>query len=426
MTFGHPVCHFVKPLRVKLPRVAIASDSPTEATMNNELTDRQQAIKLRLAGHSVAAVCRILGRSPAWFHLWWRRYRALGPNGLFDLTRAYGQPRRITPDLERTILTIRQRLTSQTHPGTRYSLVGASTILAELQTLHIRPLPCVRTIERVLQRNGVTLPKIRLAPFLPQHTYPVPQAHESNQLHQVDGVGPIYLKGSRQRYYIFVGKDAFDGAVCLRIYRSRRMESILDFLGECWKSLGCPAQVQFDNAREVVGWGPAARYLSRVLRLCLRFNVEAMLIPPGRPQYQGKVEHFNGWFQPRLFQRHYTRFGALKRELQRLQDTVNSQHPQPRLGGLPPTPYRRRHKLQRLPPSYRVPTEPLPIAAGRVNFIRQVTANGNVHLLSQTYKVGKRLKGMYVKVVLDTHHGHITVYRQGRLFKRWPYPFLKK
>ncbi len=56
----------------------------------------------------------------------------------------------------------------------------------------------------------------------------------------------------------------------------------MDFLGECWKSLGLPEQVQFDNAREVVGWGPAAKYLSRVLRLCLRFGVEPLLIPPGQ------------------------------------------------------------------------------------------------------------------------------------------------
>ena len=326
--------------------------------MSNELSDRQQAIKLRLVGQSVEDICRILGRTPAWFHIWWRRYRAIGPNGMLDLTRANVQPRRIAPDLERTILSIRQRLASQTHPGTRYSLIGASAILAELQALQIRPFPSPRTIERVLERNGVTVPKVRLAPYLPNTTYPTPRADESKQLHQVDSVGPIYLKGSRQRYYIFVGKDAYDGAVCLQIYRSRKMEVILDFLSECWKSLGLPAQVQFDNAREVVGWGPAARYLSRVLRVCLRFGVEPVLIPPARPQRQGSIENFNGWFQPRLLQRHYTQLSALKRELQRLQETVNTQHPQQRLGGLTPALYRRRRKLQKLPPGYLIPTEP--------------------------------------------------------------------
>jgi transposase InsO family protein len=406
--------------------VAIASDFCLEVTMNTEFADRQQAIKLRLAGHAVDEICRLLGHPPTWFHWWWRRYRALGPNGLFDLTRANVQPRRIAPDLERTIVTIRQRLVSQVHPGTRYSLIGASAIVAELQALHIRPLPSLRTIERVLQRNGLSVPKVRLAPFVADPTYPVPPADESNQLHQVDSVGPLYLKGHRQRYYIFVGKDAFDGAVCLKIYRSRKVEVVLDFLGECWKTLGLPAQVQFDNAREVVGWGPAARYLSRVLRVCLRFGVEPILIPPAQPQRQGGVEHFNSWFQPRLLQRRYSQLATLKRELQRLQDTVNTQHPQRRLQGLTPAQHRRRCQLHKLPHDYVIPTALLPVAAGRISFIRQVTLNGKVHLLSQTFKVGKRLKGEYVKVVLDTRHGFLTVYRQGRIFKRWPYPFIKK
>jgi hypothetical protein len=32
-------------------------------------------------------------------------------------------------------------------------------------------------------------------------------------LHQIDLVGPIYLKGQKQRYYIYVCKDVFDGAI---------------------------------------------------------------------------------------------------------------------------------------------------------------------------------------------------------------------
>ncbi len=91
---------------------------------------------------------------------------------------------------------------------------------------------------------------------------------------------------------------------------------------------------------------PAARYLSRVIRLCLRFGIKPIFIPPAQPQRNGAVEWFNGWFQSRLFQRHYyTRASALKRELQRLENAVNTQHVQRRLGGL--TPDQRRHQ-QRL------------------------------------------------------------------------------
>ena len=393
--------------------------------MKDEFSDRHQAIKMRLAGQSIEIICQTLERSREWFRIWWRRYQAMGTAGLYDLTRARQRTVLISPEMERTILTIRKRLESTYHPQTRYALIGASAIQAELKALNIRSVPCARTIERVLQRNGVTLPRVRLARFLPAHVYPTPQAQDSNQLHQVDLVGPIYLKGQKQRYYIFVCKDVFDGAVCLKLGRSRKIEAVLEFLGECWKTLGRPKQMQFDNAREYLGWGPAARYLSRMIRLCLRFEVEPIFIPPARPQYNGSVENFNGWFQPRLFQRHFTRISALKRELQRLQDTVNTQHVQRRLGGLTPEQYRRRKKLQKLPPRFVVSTDPLPIAAGRVTFIRQVTIHGKIHLLSQTFCVGKRLKGQYVKVILDTQRAQLTVYVKGRIFKRWTYPFLK-
>ena len=57
--------------------------------MNNELTDRQCAIQWRLAGESVEAICQRLQRSEMWFHKWWRRYVAEGPDGLFDLSRRW-------------------------------------------------------------------------------------------------------------------------------------------------------------------------------------------------------------------------------------------------------------------------------------------------------------------------------------------------
>jgi transposase InsO family protein len=395
--------------------------------MNDDLSARQRAVTLRLGGRSVSHICRALGRSQAWFHKWWRRYLDCGAEGLYDLTRAHRNvAARIAPELERAILSIRRQLEAHTGPGARYRLIGASAILAELQALHVHPLPSLRTIDRVLQRNGITLPRLRRPRLLPRQAYPAPQAERSNELHQVDLVGPLYLQGRRQRYYIWACKDAFDGAVCLRLVCSRHMDEVLAFLGECWKALGRPRQVQFDNARELVGWGVGARFLSRVIRLCLYFGIVAIFIPPGEPQYNGSAENFNGWFQPRLLQRRFRRPGDLRRELAVLEETVNSQHVHARLGGLTPAQHRRRQRLQKLPPRYVVPAEPLPIAAGRVIFIRRVSAAGFVKVLSQSYRVGKRQHGRYVKLVLDTRRGHLTAYLDGRQVKRWPYRLLNE
>jgi transposase InsO family protein len=393
--------------------------------MKDDFTARQAAISLRLAGRPVKSICSALGRCQAWFHKWWRRYLEDGPEGLYDRTRAnHHVTRRIPPELERAILSIRRRLQAHASPATRYSLIGPSAILAELKALNLQPLPSARTIERVLQRNGLTLPKVRLASPLPRQEYPGPRAQASHQLHEVDLVGPVYLKGRSHRYYIWVGKDVFDGAVCLRLAGSRRMDEVLWFLGECWKDLGRPARVQLDNARELCGWGASARRLSRVIRLCLRFGVEPVFIPEHEPQFNGGVENFNGWFQPRLLRRRFTRPGDLRRELARLQEAVNTQHAHPWLGGLTPAQHRRKLRLQKLPASFVMPTDRQPLVAGRVTFIRRVGPVGTVSVLSQSFRVGKRHRGLYLRLVLDTGRGWLTAHLNGRVLKRWPYKLL--
>jgi putative transposase len=395
--------------------------------MNDDFNARQRAITFRLSGRSASHICQVLGRGKTWLHKWWRRYLEFGAEGLYDLTRAHHLvATRIPPELERAILAIRRQLEAKTGPGARYHLIGASAILAELQSLHVQPQPSLRTIDRVLQRNGITLPRLRRPRLLPRQLYPAPKAEQSNDLHEVDLVGPIYLKGRSQRYYIWVCKDPFDGAVCLRLAYSRDMDEVLAFLAESWKTLGRPRQIQLDNAREIAGWGPGARYLSRVIRLCLYFGIVTIFIPPGEPQYNGSAENFNGWFQPRLLQHKFRWPGDLRRELAVLEETVNSQHVHARLGGLTPAQHRRRQRLQKLPPRYVVPTEPLPVAAGRVIFIRRVSWQGFVSVLSQSYRIGKRHNGLYVKIVLDTAHGHLTAYLDGKRIKRWPYQLLNK
>jgi hypothetical protein len=109
-----------------------------------------------------------------------------------------------------------------------------------------------------------------------------------------------------------------------------------------------------------------------------------------------------------------------------LEEVVNTQHVHARLGGLTPAQHRRRQRLQKLPPRYVVPTEPLPLAAGRVIFIRRVGPQGFVEVLDQPYRVGQRHHGLYVRLVLDTRRGHLTAYLDGRVVKRWPYPLLNK
>jgi hypothetical protein len=196
--------------------------------MHDEFAARQRAIALRLSGRPMQSISQALGRSERWFQMWWRRYLEVGAEGLYDLTHA---THRIAPELEQMILSIRRGLQAHASPPTRYRLLGASAILAELRALGIRPLLNPRTLERVLQRNGLTAPWVRLASLLPRQEKPGPQARASNELHEVDLVGPGYLKASGHRYYIWVSKDIVDGAVCVRPATSCNMDEVLWFLG---------------------------------------------------------------------------------------------------------------------------------------------------------------------------------------------------
>ena len=395
--------------------------------MRNELADRQLAIQWRMAGEPIEIICQRLQRPPSWFHKWWSRYELEGAEGLYELSRApHAFLDRLPPQLERLIVSVRRRLEAHATPETRYQRIGAPTIQFELKALQVVPLPSLRTIERVLAQHGLTSPRLRTAPPLNPQGYPAPTADDSNQLHQVDLVGPVYLKGQRKRWYIYICKDVFDGAIYAQLCPSRKMDEVLGFLIAAWQHLGLPEQVQLDNAREFCGWGPAARYLSRVIRLCLYLRVTLIFIPQHRPQRNGAVENFNGWFQPLLFQRHYTRAAYLRRELDQLMDTVNQRHVQPRLGQHTIAQYRHRKRLRKLPAQFELDLQSLPICEGRVVFIRWVSGRGIIKLLGQQFRVGLRCKGSYVKVVLDTKRQYLTVYVAGKVYKRWAYKLRRK
>jgi hypothetical protein len=157
-----------------------------------------------------------------------------------------------------------------------------------------------------------------------------------------------------------------------------------------------------------------------VIRLCLRPGVGPVFLPEGEPQRGGSVENFNGWFQEPLLQRRCKRPGDLRRERARLEEAVNTQQAQPRLGAKTPAQHRRGLRLRKLPGSFVVPTQRQPLAAGRVTFLRRVSVTGTVTLRSQSFRVGKRHRGLYLRLVLDTGCGTLTAYRNGRVLKRWP------
>ncbi len=160
--------------------------------MDGEEKLRREAVRRALAGESAAAIAKELRRSRRWVVKWLARYDPREEAWARERSRA---PRRVAnrsaPKLEALVLSVRRRL--QANP---WAQVGATAILWELDKLHLRRLPGVRTVERILERAGVPR-RERRARYRPKGTpYPAPVAPRPNDCQEADLIGPRHLTGA--------------------------------------------------------------------------------------------------------------------------------------------------------------------------------------------------------------------------------------
>lgn len=394
--------------------------------MSQELVLRQCAIRLRNAGWAVSMICHRLERSREWFYKWWKRYLAEGAAGLQDRSHAPHTCRRRWPDeMRQAILATRDQLMRRHGPRERYRLAGAATIRHELACLDYDPLPSLRTIERVLQLGGRTSPAFRPQPRVASSDYPLQRPTHSNQLHQVDLIGPRYLKGSRRQWFFLVYRDVYDGAVYVEFHPKPKLDTVLAFVVRAWQRLGLPESLQVDNS-DMFGLTSHPGSLSRFVRLALLVGVELTFIPEHEPWRNGAIEHFNGWFQERLFAIPLHSPAQVRRELAAMMTTCFHEHLHPQLNFQTTAQVRQTLTRRSLPHDFHWHLQPLPVAVGRVALIRRVRTSGRITVLGVKFKVGKRLAHHYVSAKLYTRSMTLKVHHQRRLIKQFDFPFVGK
>lgn len=384
--------------------------------MNDEIEKRINAVRWKLAGRPVTEICRLVGRSRDWFYKWWNRFQADGSAGLGNRScRPQRQPRQIGSELEQAILTIRRRLAKQ-----RYVTIGAPSIARELAFLGYESVS-LRTIYRVLGKHHLTVDrqKLRCSPSV--RFYPQPKVTRSGQWQQIDLIGPRFLQGAGGKIYFLVLRDLYDQAVHVEVATSRSAPTVLDFLERGWRALGLPRHLSMDNAAEFSGSLQYQRTFSQVVRFSLLVGVEPVFIPQGEACRHGGIENFNGQFD-RLFYRrvHFRSLAHIRRQLPQLVHKANHQHPHQRLGYLTSMEARQGQSLRRLPNTFRRPPK-LPLAAGRVSFIRRVRASGRITILNEKFFIGRRWRNQYVWATIFTKSQRLKIYHRGRLIKSFDY-----
>jgi len=376
---------------------------------------RRTAVQRYRVGLPAAEVARQLHRSRSWVYKWaqyrnqhpWTRFRSASRASLHH-------PNRLSAKSERRIVRLRQLLMRHRQPHLRFASVGARTIQKEWGRRYPEPAPSLRTIQRVLQRHHLTTQ----APKPCRHAYrPHPSATYPDAVHATDIITRWITGGEVVQTFNTV--DVYSNDVYSTSYANKTAASACEHLLQTWQQLGVPDVAQFDNESAFSGgnhpWG-----LGKVVRLCLYMGIDVLFIPLREAAYNSPVETFNHlWAQRFWGLHHFTR----RRDVSRVQRTLlawyRHQYIAPRQ---PDTPERMRKGARVRTLATReakgLPRR-LPICAGRVHAVRRVTPEGWVRFLNQSLRVGKRYRGRYVWLTLETAHRRLSIWYQARAEAPW-------
>lgn len=369
---------------------------------------RREAVRRRLGGESAAEIGRALGRSARWVQKWVGRHDPADPGWAEGARRGPERASNRTAELvEARVLAVRARLAE--HP---WAQVGAPAIAWELDKLDAE-VPPARTIERILERAGVTergRGRRRQPKGVP---YPQIEVQAAGEVHEADLVGPRYLDGG-VRFYALNTVDLAPRRAGIEIVTDKSDQAVAGGLVALWRRLGVPLRAKFDNGGPFIG----ARGLGLVARVCLHNGVTPVYIPAGEPWRNGTVERFNDTFDKRFFRaERFSSRAALEQRALAFERFHNAHHRYAATGGRTPDEHaataalRPPRELDELPEGWP--------DAGRVEFIRFIRSDRKLRLMRRAFEMPAGVVYEYVTAVLDLAtppvEGNLRVHRDGEL-----------
>jgi putative transposase len=108
---------------------------------------------------------------------------------------------------------------------------------------------------------------------------------KSNQMVQMDILGPFYLENSDKKNYVISCEDDCSRKAASEWFERKRSVDVLDVLGDYIVENGKPNKVMHDNGKQ---------FTSKIFKRFLqRNNIKDKSIPARYPQLQGKIEAYN-------------------------------------------------------------------------------------------------------------------------------------
>lgn len=386
----------------------------------DEIALRRKACKLFDKGFRVTQILKLIPRSRSWLYKWKQRFEEEGFAALDGLdTAPHHSPHEYPHQVVALVLRIRHRLQRAS-----VGLVGARSIRRELKQRHaLKRVPGLTSINRWLKEAGLVDTSVEEPEKI---YYPAPQLRLAVVFHACDWT-QRYLTGG-EKVFAFHTVDLHTHALSQTVGRDKTTTTVRAHALAVWQELGLPDFLHLDNDAAFTGLGRKSRVFGSFVRLCLYFGIELIFIPPAEAKRNSVVEGINHLWSHGFWERNdFTSWRDFARKRRKFLTWYADYEP-PKLGGKSvgqASALAKRRKLKRREVGA-VPAE-LPLFAGRIHFVRQVSATGEIELLKERWKVSTRLAHKYVWATLSTTEQRLEIYHrrsaraQPRLVKQYAY-----
>jgi len=298
---------------------------------------------------------------------------------------------RTSPPVEDRVLALRRAL--------------AQDILGECGAVRIRdallaegsPAPAVRTIGRILVRHGAVDYRQRQRRPPPPPGWHLPLVRErAAELELFDFVELLKLADG-PLVDLFTGVALHSGAPVAWPLAQGTTAAVLDCLTAHWRTQGRPGYAQFDNDNRFPGAHHHRDVFGRVVRLCLQLGIIPVFVPPREFGLQNAIEHFNGLWHRKVWQRY--RFASLA-----ALTGVTAQYVAARRQRLAV-------RLATAPPRRPWPADwawrPEQLPTGTVIYVRRTSDQGTLTFLGHTWRVDPHWCHRLVRAEVDLERHEI-------------------
>jgi putative transposase len=372
---------------------------------HHEYQLRRRAIRLTLQGHSRQAILARIGRSSAWLSKWLHRFDELGWQGLRSRSRArLHHSDRYSEHTRHLVVAVRQRLLKR-----RVALSGPQAIQDELRQANLlRRVPSLATIKRILHDAHLIH-----HPSPPKRGYfPQPTPTSNYVLHAMDWTAR-YLRGGA-KLFVFHTVDVQTRALAQTLHTDKRGVTVQAHALQAWQQIGLPDGLQLDNDAAFNGGYKVPRVFGAFVRLCLYVGIEPIFLPVGEPKRNRVVERLHGLWSQTFWRTHrFDNLAAVRRAAPQFVRFYMERYHPPALQGATAAQAEARVIRRRLTAEeVALLPDKLPLTAGRVHFLRLVTAQGQITVLNENWVVGKHLAGQYVWATISTTRRRLQIYHR--------------